>query len=788
MHASERWQPGARRYNPPTVPVPAGTRVGAYEVTALLGAGGMGEVYRARDTQLDRDVAVKILPAAVAGDAERLARLRREARMLAALNHPNIAAVHGLEDAGPLTALVMELVAGEDLAQRLTRGRLPFAEAQPIALQIAAALEAAHDVGIVHRDLKPANIKVRDDGTVKVLDFGLAKAVEAPAGASEASRSPTITSPAMTLAGVILGTAAYMAPEQAKGKPADTRSDIWAFGVVLYEMLAGTRPFEGEDTSETLAAVIKTEPDWSRLPSGVPPAVVLMLKRCLVKDRWQRLSGIAAARFVLDTLVDPRVPPGPGAQSSWQGRWGLALGAAVLLLAALLGAAWVLRPAPAAPAVVHFSFMPEGQTFTGTGQQVVALSSDGTRLAYVANGRIYARLLSEPAARALTDAETISPSNPTFSPDGEWIAFVAVADSALRRVPFGGGAPVTLASLQEVASFSGLTWERDAILMGAVGSVRGVLRVPAGGGAPELVVTADSGEVVHGPQMLPDGHTLLFTSARFGQGDLWDSAQIVAQSLQDGSRRVLVEGGADGHYLASGHLVYARGGTLYAVAFDPKTLQVAGTTVPVVTGVRRAGGGASASTHFAVSDSGTLAYVPGPSTTARGLVIGDNTSAPLPLNLPPAQYGHPRASPDGRTLAVARGDAVNSDLLDLRAERQVGDQAAHLRRHQPVSGVDRRQPAPRLSIGPGRRGLVAGSERRCRREADDPGDRGAPRAGVVVARRHPAAALGGAGSTSSAPGVHAGRTSPRALRHGRVNRAAQRHLLARREVGGVCTY
>jgi serine/threonine protein kinase len=280
-----------------------GTRLGVYEVTTQIGAGGMGEVYRATDSNLKRSVAIKVLPASVAGDADRLARFQREAEVLAALNHPNIGAIYGLEKTPDFTALVMEFVEGEDLSQRIARGAIPLDEALPIAKQIAEALEAAHEQGIIHRDLKPANIKVRPDGTVKVLDFGLAKAIEPVGSAPNVSQSPTITTPAMTQAGVILGTAAYMSPEQAKGRPADKRSDVWAFGCVLYEMLTGARAFQGDDVSDTLAAVLRAEPNWIALPSGTPPLIRRLLRRCLEKDRKRRLDSAADARLEIDEAL-----------------------------------------------------------------------------------------------------------------------------------------------------------------------------------------------------------------------------------------------------------------------------------------------------------------------------------------------------------------------------------------------------------------------------------------------------------------------------------------------------
>src|SRR2546428_1315315 len=327
----------------------AGTRVGPYDILSALGAGGMGEVYRARDTKLNRDIAIKVLPELVARDPERLARLEREAQLLAALNHPNIAQIHGLEESNGIRALVMELVEGPTLAERIADGAIPLDEALPIARQIADALEAAHEKGIIHRDLKPANIKVREDGTVKVLDFGLAKLTDAAGGSSVGpgglSQSPTITTPAMmTGVGVILGTAAYMAPEQAKGRAADTRSDVWAFGCVLYEMLTGNRAFEGEDVSDTLAAVLRGEPDWTALPPDVPPTIRMLIQRCLAKDRARRIADISIAQFLLDapTALTASAPMAADApQSLWRR---LALFSAPALVASVITAAALWPP------------------------------------------------------------------------------------------------------------------------------------------------------------------------------------------------------------------------------------------------------------------------------------------------------------------------------------------------------------------------------------------------------------------------------------------------------------
>ena len=375
-----------------------GTRLGPYEVTAQIGVGGMGEVYRARDVKLQRDVAIKVLPTAFAHDAERLARFEREARTLASLNHPNIAQVHGLEQADGVQALVMELVEGPTLADRITRGAIPVDEALPIATQIAEALEAAHEQGIIHRDLKPANIKVRPDGTVKVLDFGLAKALE-PTGAISPgmSQAPTITTPAVTQHGVILGTAAYMSPEQARGKAVDKRSDVWAFGCVLFEMLAGKRAFGGDDISDTLANVLKTEPDWNRLPAAVPARVRQAIRACLQKDPKQRIGDAQSVRLALEGLFETGMSQAAEALRAPQPAWrrALPLALASLVTAAIVGVGvWSLLPSAEPPLVNRFDYvLPEGQRFTSADRPVMAFSSDGRHFVYNTQEGLYLRTM-----------------------------------------------------------------------------------------------------------------------------------------------------------------------------------------------------------------------------------------------------------------------------------------------------------------------------------------------------------------------------------------------------------
>jgi serine/threonine protein kinase/Tol biopolymer transport system component len=631
----------------------------------------MGQVYRARDTKLDRDVAIKILPEAFAHDSERLARFQREAKTLASLNHPNIAIIHGLEQAGDVHALVMELVEGDDLSQRIARGAIPIDEALPIAKQIAEALEAAHEQGIIHRDLKPANIKVRTDGTVKVLDFGLAKAMEPAAGSSPSmSMSPTITTPAMTQAGMILGTAAYMSPEQARGKTVDKRADIWAFGAVLYEMLTGRRAFEDEDVSMTLSKVLQREPDFDALPLTVPARISQALRVCLRKDPKQRVGDIRDVRLALEGAFE--APAQSAAAATQPATMPLALwkrvaplAAGIVVTAAMTSAVWWnLRPSPPPLTVSRFTFaLGEGQQFGVINNQTLAVSPDGTRLVYVANTQLYLRSMSDLEARPIPGTQQPPgqpPFNPVFSPDGQSIAFYSQADRAVKKIAVSGGAAVTICPVaDENARVLGMTWDTGGIVFGLV---NGILRVSANGGEPEVLVSVKDGEVMYGPQVLPGGEWLLFTLATAATADGWDKAQIVVQSLKSSERKTLVSGGSDGRYLPAGHLVYALGGVLFAVPFDLPRLAVTGGPVPVVEGVKRSQGTTGAA-HFSVSNTGSLVFVPGPASTSSALsdlALVDRNGAAQPLKLPPGAYEYPRLSPDGKRIAVGSDDGKDA--------------------------------------------------------------------------------------------------------------------------------
>ena len=646
-----------------------GTRLGPYEVLTPLGAGGMGEVYRARDTKLGRDVALKVLSASFVSDPERIARFEREAKTLASLNHPNIGGIHGLEETKGVTALILELVEGPTLADRIAQGALPLDEALPIAKQIAHALEAAHEQGIIHRDLKPANIKVRADGAVKVLDFGLAKAVAAAGGSSASlSISPTITSPVMTGANVLLGTAAYMAPEQARGKPVDRRADIWAFGCVLFEMLTGRQTFEGGETvSDVVAGILKNEPDWSALPANTPPHIHRLLRRCLQKDLQKRLPHVGLARIEIDDgQADGQAMQGvaasiPPAVPRW--KRALTVGAFAVVAGGLgaLGAWYATRQAP--PPVARFAItLDTDRVLSGQGRRSIAISPDGSQIAF-SSGRLFRRSLSNLESQLLVDADTRlgSPTNPAFSPDGQSIAYVSYQDRTLRRVSVEGGTPVTVCSLDAIPY--GVSWDRSGIVFEADGSI---MRVSADGGKPETLIAKRTSDRLRSPHLLPDGESVLFTlvdataNTRNISGSAYP-ARIVVQSLTSSEPRVLIENGMEATYLPTGHLAYVSGGVLFAVPFDARTLQVTGGPMPLVQGITSFGGTA----YYAISATGSLVYVPGTESGTGGeqrLGLIDRSGKVDLLKLPPATFLYPRFSPDGSQVAVEIDNGNDADI------------------------------------------------------------------------------------------------------------------------------
>jgi serine/threonine-protein kinase len=626
----------------------SGTRLGSFEIVDSLGAGGMGEVWRARDTALNREVALKVLPAAVINDAERLTRFRREAHVLAALNHPNIASIYGFEEGHGTPALVLELVEGPTLDERIARGAIPVDDALPIAKQIALAIEAAHERGIVHRDLKPSNIKVRRDGTVKVLDFGLAKAFEPVAGPGIAA---TLTSPAMTVAGVILGTAAYMSPEQARGEVADERADVWAFGCVLFEMLTGERLFDGRTVTDVLAAVLRADPPWDRLPSRLHPRLRMLLERCLERDPRDRYHSIADARVDVDkAMTTPSPTEALSSVATPARRAGFA--AALLVAAAIAAAvAWMLKPSAAAPVTRLSYVLPADQSFTQNIRSLVAFAPDGTSFAYIADSQIFLRRLDSFEAIPIRGTEG-TPSTPVFSPDSRSLVFWDSRDEQIRRVTIDGGTPLPLAHASAVY---GMSWAPGGVLYA---QEDGIWKVNADGGTPERIVAIEASQRVHGPQLLPDGVSLLFTLLSRAQGagaGAWDQAEIVVQSA-DGRRQALVTG-SDGFYVPTGHLVFARGTVLYAMRFDPESLSVRGGPVPVIEGLQRAvrTPGSSAAANFAISDTGTLAYANfqvALGAVPRSLVAVDRTGRSEPLLDEQRDYWRPRVSRDGTRVAV----------------------------------------------------------------------------------------------------------------------------------------
>jgi serine/threonine-protein kinase len=650
------------------MPLIPGTRLGVYEVTAKIGEGGMGEVYQARDTTLDRDVALKVLPEAFTADPDRLARFQREAKVLASLNHPNIGGIHGLEESGETQALVLELIEGPTLADRIAEGPVPVEEALNIAKQIADALEAAHDQGIVHRDLKPANVKVRSDGTVKVLDFGLAKAATPEVGGTSGSDAATMPLSAATQVGMVVGTAAYMSPEQAKGKVVDKGTDVWAFGAVLYEMLTGTRAFPGDDVSDTFASVLAREPAFDALPVSVPPGVRRLLTRCLEKDQQKRLRDLtegfvqmedAAARAEAPTVS---VAPAPLLRL-WQKP--ILVFAGVLLTAVVSGLGVWTATRPGTAPVSRFNYeLPGDQSFQVGRVSLVAFSPDGSRFIYNTAGGLYLRSLDTEQAQPLSGT-AVTVRNPVFSPDGEWVAYFSTSDSRIEKIAVSGGAPVTLTA----ASMPfGMSWEADGTIL--FGQPAGVMRVSENGGTAELVVEALDGEQVHGPQLLLGGEWILFSSTTGTGISRWNDGTVVAESVETGERRLLVTGGSDARYLASGHLVYALENVLFAVAFDLGRMEVTGGPVSVVEGVERANNpqGNSGTGHFSVSAGGNLVYVQGGTAVGqeRTLALVNRTGQSERLDLPPNQYISPRLSPDGDRLAVQTdGDSAVIWTYDL---------------------------------------------------------------------------------------------------------------------------
>lgn len=639
-----------------------GQTLGHYEIISLLGKGGMGEVYQAKDTKLGRDIAIKMLPVEFAIDSGRVERFQREARLLASLNHPNIAAIYGLEESGRTSFLVMELIEGDTLAERLKQGPIPIEESLKLALQIAEGLEAAHEKGVIHRDLKPANIKVTPEGKIKILDFGLAKAFAPDQGEAKPSDSPTISA-AATRQGVILGTAAYMSPEQAKGKTVDKRADIWAFGVVLFEMLTGKMLFGGETVTETLAAVIKGEPDWSLLPQELCPRIRFMIERCLEKESKNRYSSISDVRVdirkVLEEPAGIRYPSvemlKPVSNIKFIMPWVIA---SIIILAIVAGFLFVRRNPPQPRDIVRMEhILQEGEQFNIPVGSVLKMghtldvSPDGRKILYSTQRGLSLLSLDRIRAEIIPGTDE-NPQSPFFSPDGEWIGFWSQKNNKLKKISVHGGSPVDLCDVDWVF---GAQWcEDDRIIYGDV--TRGIMRVSANSGTPEVLV--EMGQCAF-PQLLPDNKSILFTDMS------GHPFMIVIQNLETKDRKDLFQG-AFAHYIPTGHLVYLTGeimkGVIMAVSFDPVKQEAKGAHIPVIDGMLLG----------STSNSGTLAYIPARIIeqasgilSRRNLVWVDRTGNETPLNAPPDYYRTPKISPDGTKVALSiEGDNPDIHIWD----------------------------------------------------------------------------------------------------------------------------
>ncbi|HEV2288263.1 MAG TPA: protein kinase [Candidatus Acidoferrales bacterium] len=673
----------------------SGTKLGPYEIQTPLGAGGMGEVYRARDARLGRDVAIKVLPEAFARDAERMARFQREAQVLASLNHPNIAAIYGFEDSGATHALVMELVEGPTLGERIASGRkgsssggtradvkpasagratatqpirtTPIAmdDALPIAKQIAEGLEYAHERGIVHRDLKPANIKITNSDAVKILDFGLAKALENDPAATDISTSPTISRMA-TQAGIILGTAAYMSPEQAKGKTVDRRADIWAFGCVLYEMLTGKMAFSGETVTDTLAAVIRAEPDWSLLPKDTPAHVRVLLQRCMQKDAKQRLRDIGDARIAIDEVlsgaaatVERQSHAAVKAPERGKQAWLPWVVAALCALVAmgLAGYLYFGREFDPGESTTLDVALPEGVSILTRDAPSVALSPDGRQIVFMgAKGsatQLYLRSLNEPDAKPIAGTE--NGASPFFSADGKWIGFFA--DGKLKKIPAEGGTAQVLA---DASVQRGGSWAKDGTIIFSPEYTGGLLRLRESGGQPEELVAPDTkkGERTYRwPDVLPNDKGVVFTIGMQNSAASYDEAEIAVYSFETKQIRVLTHGDM-AVYSPNGYLLYYRTGVLFAAPFSESRMEITGDAVQLPEQV--SGDPTSGAAYVAVATNGMMAYLSGGSATStRTVTITDRKGESHVLPLPPRGYSIPRFSPDGKRLAMVVSDVTN---------------------------------------------------------------------------------------------------------------------------------
>ena len=673
----------------------SGTKLAHYEILSAIGKGGMGEVWKAKDTKLGREVAIKTLPEEFAKEADRVARFRREAQLLTSLNHPNIAAIHGFEEDNGTHFLVLELVEGDTLADRVKRGAIQVEESLKLALQIAEALEAAHEKGVIHRDLKPANVKVTPDGKVKVLDFGLAKAFAGDGSEVDISNSPTLSMQA-TQQGMILGTAAYMSPEQASGLEVDKSSDIWAFGVVLFEMLTGRRLFTGETATHILASVLKTEPNWRALPPNLHPRIRFLLERCLEKQAKTRLSNILDARIEVErALAEPGVgltQPIPKAATETPKPSVLPWVAALVLGMVVAGlAVWYLRTPEPSPVTRFYYVLPEDQRFTSAGRPLVAVSPDGSRMVYVANAQLYLKAMDTLESSPIPGTDE-DPEAPFFSPDGEWIGYWSGADGQLKKIAVSGGAPVTLSDANN--PLGAPSWGADDRIV--YGQLQGIMRVSANGGTPEILIEGGSGTQRH-PEVLPDGRSVLFEAVATGD------REVVVQSPESGEE-IFLFAGSSPRYVPTGHIVYGLDGVLFAVPFDTGSLEVTGGPVPLVEGVRVDG----VRHHYAISDSGVLVYVPGsaPGAAADSVITWvDRTGVREPLPLPPRPYRQPQISPDGTRLAVeALNASGESDIwvYDLDGSTQMRQMTGEGNNYHPIWTPD----GERLTFASDRDGQV----------------------------------------------------------------------------------
>jgi Tol biopolymer transport system component len=642
-----------------------GTRLGAYEILAPIGAGGMGEVYRARDAKLNRDVAIKVLPAALSNDIDYMARFQCEAQILASLNHPSIAAIYGLED----HAIVMELVEGPTLADRIAQGPLSIAEALPIAKQIAEAIEAAHEKGIIHRDLKPGNIKIRPEGIVKVLDFGLAKTADASAKA-DTSNSPTLTIRA-TEAGLISGTAAYMSPEQAAGKPVNKRADIWSFGVVLWEMLTGDRLFQGETVSHTLADVLRSQIEFDKLPVETPTLIRELLRRCLDRHIQTRLRDIGEARIAIQTYLANPVPQESTAVARHR-QWLWVAAAAVFAIIAA-AAIWIPRQgidartrrvyaqiSPPPSSAFRFAAISGGSAISPSGDMIAFAATNANGLT-----TLWVRPVGSFVARELAGTEDAR--HPFWSPDSRFIGFFATGK--LKRVDLSGGAPVVLSDARS-AGASGGAWSKDGtIIFSVAGS--GLLRVPASGGTPSPLTRLDSTEVSHRwPQLLPDGHSLLYLS----QGSPTHTTGVYLSSLDRPlDKTKLIENPTLARYVPpsggySGFLLWVRGNTLMAQPFDPKSATLSGEAEPVPNAEAVGGNAGNGIAYFSTSNDGTILSSDAGDRYQIAWFSRDGTR--LTLVRSPDRYGGLRISPDGNRAATSILDlAGDGDIWEMDLAR-----------------------------------------------------------------------------------------------------------------------